>query len=245
MPIPPFRPITEDSFSLDELRSQMRGFYKNGGLFLSDSLMERRLLPALRSVKGILDAAVFGLAGSIRLLTSYSTPKAACETMFSFHPEQIIWKKGEHDLTFRIAATGDGEEPDYLAESFAGMLSLLFIDSLCIATGIMSFEKPVNIPVAAIRKNGNLMTISLDAIPEAVERFAFRPLKDKLVFNIVNGVDVNELSFDDLFALGKTVFDHTGVMLSWRLSEQTFSVKKEMQEVLARQEKPVESLFGL
>ncbi|MFZ2957488.1 MAG: hypothetical protein WA705_11405 [Candidatus Ozemobacteraceae bacterium] len=239
-----FTPMSDDPFTINELCMHMRGFYRNGALFLSDSLVERRLLPVLRDVKGVIDAAVFGLAGSVRLMVSYSGPKAALETMFSFQPERIVWKKGEHRIGFRVTVAGDGEVPEGLAEGFAGLLSLLFIESACVTAGIGSFQKPVRIPRDAITQDKDLLTVFLDAIPEARDRFAFRPLKDKLVFNVVNGVDVNELTLDDLFTLNKISFDHTGADLSWKLSEQVHSVKKEMQEALTKLDKPVESLFA-
>ena len=212
-------------------------FYRQKEVFLSDALMESRLMPRLLAFPQVKGGALFGYVDQIRLVLEIGSRGRKGEHLIVLQPEKIGWQKGKADLIWKcevynpqgkLLPAQEDEAVAGPAREFIGCLSLLLIDGWGVASGLAGAGEVVGFPEDLVQLNGEQAVVEVNRLPILEEIMQTSPFQGNFLFTMMVGVDITTLTLAQLFPVREVVCRPEGVTLKMEFAPELAKVQDEL-----------------
>ena len=196
------------SFNQPQAAQDLYGSHK---VLLTDAVIEESALHALR--KPVLKdrkLAIFGLSEELRLFFGGST-----EAMFSLRSLSIRWE-ATCTASFQLIHPQETLADDmlfltrHLSQGVVSLLLQALTRATCLAENVPGTE------TMHLQDQGQEILVDFPETSFFASFLQTCPLADQCVFQLVEGVNLGEVSIADLFSPGTIVFDHAGI--TWHVT---------------------------
>ncbi len=212
-------------------------FYRQKEIFLSDALIEAKLLPRLQAFSQVKGGAVYGYADQVRLVLEIGARGRKGEHLACLQPEKVSWSREHLDLQWRVEvfnpqgkalpATEDEAVAGPVRDAIAA-LSLLLLDGWAVASGLASAGEVPTFPDGLVTLTENRASIESSRLSVFQDLLKTGPFQGNFLFTMMAGVDITTLSLAQLFPVREVLCRTDGVTLKMEFAPEYAKVQDEL-----------------
>ncbi len=243
-----YKPFLRGGEWYGDVSRAVRFFYQKGEIFISDASVEAAILPLLESHLGAAGGAVFGFGSQMRFVFEFRKGKETFERQFGLGCPEIKWTPDAHSLSFSIfnPVPGNPEQPSpevmEMADAAAAVMAVFIVDRLAACSGLINEAETSPIPSPAVSRKEMEACVSLDQVKFCRNFLNANPMSEGIVFTMMKGVKIEDLTLSRLFDPKNLVFDRSGARLSVRFTKEFEAIRDELMGLVPEM-KPARSPF--